>query len=223
MEPPAIDHQSRYGRVPDWVLVADISSQSVRVFGVLAAYYADRDGRCWPKRRAVAEKARCSETSLDRSLTELRRIGAVTSETRQMPSGDFTSSIYQLHFIQRKGLRGVTTGGDTHYSGVTRGVTTGGYTLSPRADTRIPTRGEAVTKPMYPDPIEPNTFPPYPPLAPTTAAPTPFTERWADEAKGGSRGCTHDPSCTPRIERLPKLAATGKSRHLDDGKRERTA
>jgi hypothetical protein len=81
---------------PEWVLYADITSNAVRLYGVLQRY-ADKDsGECHPSRKTLAEKCRLSLSSLDRALIELVDIGAVTKQQRLSPNGDWTSNTYTV-------------------------------------------------------------------------------------------------------------------------------
>ena len=81
---------------PEWVLYADITSNAVRLYGVLQRY-ADKDsGECHPSRKTLADKCRLSLSSLDRALIELVDIGAVTKQQRLSPNGDWTSNTYTV-------------------------------------------------------------------------------------------------------------------------------
>ena len=44
----------RYAILPEWLLDAGVSSHAIRLFGLLAAKYADREGSCHPGRQALA-------------------------------------------------------------------------------------------------------------------------------------------------------------------------
>jgi hypothetical protein len=93
---------------PEWVLYADITSNAVRLYGVLQRY-ADKDsGECHPSRKTLADKCRLSLSSLDRALIELVDIGAVTKQQRLSPNGDWTSNTYTVISHRRVSSR-VTT------------------------------------------------------------------------------------------------------------------
>lgn len=82
--------------VPEWVLHADISSNAVRLYGVLNRF-ANSRGHAWPSRKTIAEIMRVSVATVDRAKEELVEIGALTVEPRTTPSGDPSSNLYILH------------------------------------------------------------------------------------------------------------------------------
>ena len=81
--------------VPEWVLLADISANAVRLYALLNRY-ANSQGKAWPSRRTLAEALRISASTVDRSKDELVGIGALIVETRSTPAGDYTSNLYTL-------------------------------------------------------------------------------------------------------------------------------
>jgi hypothetical protein len=101
---------------PEWVLYADITSNAVRLYGVLQRY-ADKDsGECHPSRKTLANRCRLSLSSLDRALIELVDIGAVTKQQRLSPNGDWTSNTYTVISHRRVSSQvntPITTDGDT--------------------------------------------------------------------------------------------------------------
>jgi DNA-binding transcriptional MocR family regulator len=64
-----------------------VPDRAIRLFALLTRY-ADRDGRGFPGRRALAERLRCSVDSIDRALRELVDAGAVRVEERWDVVGD---------------------------------------------------------------------------------------------------------------------------------------
>lgn len=96
--------------VPEWVLLADISANAVRLYAVLNRY-ANSQGHAWPSRRTLAEALRISPSTIDRAKDELQSIGALTVETRTTPAGDFTSNLYTLATSSPMG-KGVSTRDD---------------------------------------------------------------------------------------------------------------
>jgi DNA-binding transcriptional MocR family regulator len=81
--------------VPEWVLLADVSANAVRLYALLNRY-ANSSGRAWPSRRTLAEALRISPSTVDRAKDELVGIKALTVDTRTTPAGDFTSNLYTL-------------------------------------------------------------------------------------------------------------------------------
>lgn len=82
--------------IPEWVLYADISPAAVRVYGCLNRYANDSTGKCHPSRKAIAEKTRIGLSTVDRSIDELVKIGAIEVRHRKSPNGDSTSNEYTL-------------------------------------------------------------------------------------------------------------------------------
>lgn len=76
-----------FGRVPTWLLDAEVSDRAVRLFAVLTRY-ADQETQDFPGRRALAERLRCSVDSIDRALRELVAAGAVRIEERWDADGN---------------------------------------------------------------------------------------------------------------------------------------
>lgn len=96
--------------VPEWVLLADISANAVRLYALLNRY-ANSQGKAWPSRRTLGEALRVSPSTVDRSKEELVSIGALTVETRSTPAGDYTSNLYTLATSSPM-VKGVVTGDD---------------------------------------------------------------------------------------------------------------
>jgi len=82
--------------VPEWVLMLPISATSLRVYCVIRRHADARTGECFPTRRTVATKARCSVASVDRSVKQLVRNGAITSVQRKNKAGDWTSNLFTV-------------------------------------------------------------------------------------------------------------------------------
>ena len=82
--------------IPEWVLHADISSNAVRLYGVLNRF-ANSRGHAWPSRKTIAELMKVSVATIDRAKDELVELGALTVEARTTPSGDPSSNLYILH------------------------------------------------------------------------------------------------------------------------------
>ena len=82
--------------VPEWVLLLPISATALRVYCVVRRHADAKTGECFPTRRTIATKARCSVASVDRSVKELVTNGAVTAERRKNKAGDWTSNLYTI-------------------------------------------------------------------------------------------------------------------------------
>lgn len=82
--------------VPEWVILADISGNAVRLYALLNRF-ANSSGRAWPSRRTLSEMLRTSMATIDRAKDELVGVGALTVEHRKNPAGDPSSNLYTLH------------------------------------------------------------------------------------------------------------------------------
>lgn len=61
--------------------------------------YADKKGECFPSRKALAARARCSVERLAKHLKVLKEAGLVEVVTRYSPAtGEKISSLYRLKF-----------------------------------------------------------------------------------------------------------------------------
>ena len=82
--------------VPEWVLLLPISATSLRVYCVIRRHADARTGECFPTRKTVATKARCSVASVDKAVKQLVRNGAITSVQRKNKAGDWTSNLFTV-------------------------------------------------------------------------------------------------------------------------------
>ena len=71
---------------------------------------ANDEGECWPSVKTLAERCRCSDRTIQRSLSELSELGELEIITRNRGNGSLTSNCYRV----RGGDRAVTSPGDTH-------------------------------------------------------------------------------------------------------------
>lgn len=86
-----------FGIIPVWVLEADISDRAARVYGILARYAGAEGSSTWQGKNKLAETMRCSRTSIDRAISELTAIGAVTYEERYAKNGAQLENGYVVH------------------------------------------------------------------------------------------------------------------------------
>jgi hypothetical protein len=96
-----------YGRTPEWLLDAEISDRAKVLFAILDRY----GDTAFPKRTTLAKRLRCSASSVDRAIEELKEIGALTVEARFNGKGR-TSNLYTLHAVVVMGDEGVVVTGD---------------------------------------------------------------------------------------------------------------
>jgi len=130
--------------IPESVLYADISSNAVRVYGVLRRHADKDDGTCHPGRTRIAKLANIHERSVDRALRELESIGAIEVMHRVDPDNpkQFLSNQYRV----------LTP--SAHVTTPRAGVTTPPALVSPP-----PRAGVAVTKAIEPESENQRIFP----------------------------------------------------------------
>lgn len=95
-EVAVVEAQMYFAVVPEWVLDLPIGANSVRVYCCLRRYADNKTGQCWPSRRTLAMRARCSIATLDRAIKELAEHGALHVAKRKNAAGDWTSNLYTV-------------------------------------------------------------------------------------------------------------------------------
>lgn len=89
-----------FGMIPEWLLVAKVSSTAKVLFGWMACKYASRSTwSCWPGQARLAEDLGCSPRTIASAITELVEVGAVTRRARVDKHGAPASNFYQLMFL----------------------------------------------------------------------------------------------------------------------------
>jgi len=85
--------------IPESVLYADISSNAVRVYGVLRRHADKDDNTCHPGRSRIAALAKISTSAVDRAVQQLVEAGFVTVHHRRDPENPkrHLSSRYVIH------------------------------------------------------------------------------------------------------------------------------
>lgn len=99
----------RYAILPEWLLDAGVSSHAIRLFGLLAAKYADREGSCHPGRQALAAQMGVSVDTIDRAGKELVKAGALVISERWDAAGDRATNSYMLCFLPPGGRTDAAT------------------------------------------------------------------------------------------------------------------
>lgn len=97
-----------FAMIPEWLLL-ECSANAVKLFALLHR----REGKdgIYPSRRLLAEQMKVSESTLDRTISDLEEAGALTVEARFDAAGDRTSNGYALHFVKKGGVTSAATGG----------------------------------------------------------------------------------------------------------------
>lgn len=99
MTHPLVTADVRFAVIPEWVLDADISPGAVRLYAVLARFADNETLIATRGRKALADRMRCALKSLDRYVSELESIGAVTVVRRERDI-----SRYALHQVHQETL-----------------------------------------------------------------------------------------------------------------------
>ena len=94
-----VEAQMYFAVIPEWVLDLPISASSVRVYCCLRRYADNKTGQCWPSRRTLAMRARCSIATLDRAVKELAELTLSSHATRGSPCrGRLSTAGVKGHF-----------------------------------------------------------------------------------------------------------------------------
>ena len=68
--------------IPEWLLDSDVSDKAIRLYALFGRYADNKDGQCYPSRKALAKRMRCHPGSLERPRNELIEAGALLAEQR---------------------------------------------------------------------------------------------------------------------------------------------
>lgn len=146
-----ISASAYFAVIPETVLYADISSNAVRVYGVLRRHADKDDNSCHPGRARIAKLAHISPSAVDRAIQQLVDAGFVTVHHRRDPENpkQSLSNRYVIHSEARV-IPSTPPAGD--------------YT-PPASDhtplplvTTPPPAGDEVTIAIEPEPINHTTF-----------------------------------------------------------------
>ena len=90
--------------VPMWVIMfamkstcLPVSAITLRVYCVIRSHADARTGQCFPSRKLIADRAKCSVGSVDTAIKDLCEHGALSVRKRRSGSGDWTSNLYTVH------------------------------------------------------------------------------------------------------------------------------
>lgn len=91
-----VDAQVYFAVIPEWVLDLPVSASAIRVYCCLRRYADNKTGQCYPSRKALALRSRCSIATVDRCIKELTDNGAIRVAKRKNAAGDWTSNLYTV-------------------------------------------------------------------------------------------------------------------------------
>jgi hypothetical protein len=85
---------------PTWVLDSEISDRAYRLYGILRSYTGTGKAVAWPRRSVIATRLRCSTDTVDRAMTELEILGAITVDrTARRSDGTQKSNRYLVRSV----------------------------------------------------------------------------------------------------------------------------
>lgn len=82
--------------IPEWILYAKISSNAVRLYGVLARYADKESGDCFPSRATISERSGLSDALISKATKELVDLGALRVHRRKLDNGGWASNLYTI-------------------------------------------------------------------------------------------------------------------------------
>lgn len=112
----SLQPEERFAVVPEWILYADISSQAVRLYGVLARHADQHTGKAEPGRKRLATLMRVSASTIDRARQELVDIGALQENLNHRGGRRTVNTYTLLKFSREKSVHDdqlVITGDET--------------------------------------------------------------------------------------------------------------
>lgn len=87
----------KFNIVARWIIESKISDKSKVVYVVLCGF-ADSEGKCYPSRSTIANRAGCSVKSVDRAIKELEQIKAIKVYREKKADG---SNAVNKYFLNR--------------------------------------------------------------------------------------------------------------------------
>lgn len=107
-ESELVESDLKFSIVPEWLLDSAVSHKAIRVYAIIARYADNQTMTAWPARATIAGRAKCTLKSVDRAITELVEVGALSKELRRDDTGQ-RSSVYTLRRV--RGGDKITIGG----------------------------------------------------------------------------------------------------------------
>jgi hypothetical protein len=101
--------RTKFVMIPKWIMLSDLSSGAIRLYGVLMSYANNETLQAFPTRKTLANDMHMKQAkSIDPYIDELKRFGALKVEKRLRKDGGHMSSLYTLvfddHSIDVKGV-----------------------------------------------------------------------------------------------------------------------
>ena len=91
--------RTKFVMIPKWIMLSDLSSGAIRLYGALMSYANNETLQAFPSRKTLANDMRMKQAkSIDPYIDELKRFGALKVEKRLRKDGGHMSSLYTLVF-----------------------------------------------------------------------------------------------------------------------------
>ena len=92
-----LDIDNKFIIIPEWILLSDLSDKSKVLYGALWKYADRNTNKCFPSRKTLARDLNCHESSVDRCVKELVKLGAIEVFRRPpKENGANQSNLYLL-------------------------------------------------------------------------------------------------------------------------------
>lgn len=90
---------TKFSMIPKWVMISDLSSGAIRLYGVLMCYADNKTHEAYPSRKTLADDMQLKRVrSVDTYIEELVEFGALIVNKRKRKDGSYMSSLYTLIF-----------------------------------------------------------------------------------------------------------------------------
>lgn len=93
--------------LPWAVLEGDLSATDILVYATISRFADSQTGVAYPSRSTIATYARCSVSTVDRSVQALVDAGYLSKQARRTKAGDPDSNLYLVHEISDRTEAGV--------------------------------------------------------------------------------------------------------------------
>ena len=91
--------RTKFVMIPKWIMLSDLSSGAIRLYGALMSYANNETLQAFPSRKTLANDMHMKQAkSIDPYIDELKRFGALKVEKRLRKDGGHMSSLYTLVF-----------------------------------------------------------------------------------------------------------------------------
>lgn len=91
--------RTKFVMIPKWIMLSDLSSGAIRLYGALMSYANNETLQAFPTRKTLANDMHMKQAkSIDPYIDELKRFGALKVEKRLRKDGGHMSSLYTLVF-----------------------------------------------------------------------------------------------------------------------------